>query len=71
MATRTFLRLVDDINGSEAEDVRTISFALERRSYSIELGDETRAMLEAALAPYVAVARRVAAPRRKRQAKSR
>ena len=60
MATRTFVTITDDIDGSE--DAQTVSFAFEGKSYSIDLAAANRDKLEAALAPFIAKARHGSAP---------
>lgn len=61
MAIKEILELTDDIDGSPAQ--RTVRFGLEGVDYEIDLSEANAAGLEAALAPYLDVARR-AAPRR-------
>ena len=56
MATETFTRLVDDIDGSKAE--RTVVFSWDGKGYAIDLSKKNIAALEKALKPYVAAARR-------------
>jgi hypothetical protein len=56
MAKKTLVQLVDDLDGSEAEE--TISFGLDGTSYEIDLNGEHAAALRDALAPYVGAARR-------------
>lgn len=56
MAQKVNIVLVDDIDGSEAEE--TISFALDGNAYEIDLNAENAQKLRDALAPYVAHARR-------------
>jgi hypothetical protein len=50
-------RLVDDIDGSQA--VTTVSFALDGRSYEIDLSESHLSALQQALAPFVSAARAV------------
>lgn len=50
--------LIDDLDHTPAS--RTVTFALDNKSYQIDLSDENYDKLEAALAPYVAKATRVA-----------
>lgn len=56
MAQKTTVQLVDDIDGSEAEE--TVSFGLDGTSYEIDLSGEHAAGLRDALAPYVGAARK-------------
>jgi hypothetical protein len=62
MATMTTVTLVDDLDGSEAEE--TISFGLDGASYEIDLGEKNAKKLRDSLALYVAHARRVDGGRR-------
>jgi hypothetical protein len=57
MSRREVIILTDDIDGSD-HDVRTVAFSLERNSYTIDLSALNRDRLAAALAPFMAVARR-------------
>ncbi|WP_028934593.1 histone-like nucleoid-structuring protein Lsr2 [Pseudonocardia spinosispora] len=56
MAQRVMVSLVDDLDGGRAD--RTVQFALDGKSYEIDLSDENAAKLGEALARYLAVARR-------------
>jgi hypothetical protein len=58
MARKVLVSLVDDLDGEAGEDVSTITFALDRVNYEIDLNAEHTAALRDALADYVAVARR-------------
>ena len=49
MAQKTTVRFVDDLDGSEA--VGTVTFALDNRSYEIDLSDENTDKLHEALTP--------------------
>ncbi|MGN6251198.1 MAG: histone-like nucleoid-structuring protein Lsr2 [Marmoricola sp.] len=62
MAQKVNIVLVDDLDGSEAEE--TVVFALDGREYAIDLNAENAAKLRDAFAPYVAHARREGAPAR-------
>ena len=57
MATKTSVVLIDDLDGSEADE--TIRFALDGVSYEIDLSSKNATKLRNALAPYIAAARRV------------
>jgi hypothetical protein len=50
------VRLVDDLDGSEASE--TVTFSLDQRVYEVELSEENAAKLRDALAPFVSAARR-------------
>ena len=56
MAQKVNIVLVDDIDGSDAEE--TVTFALDGREYEIDLSKKHAARLRDALAPYVGHARR-------------
>lgn len=60
MATETTVRLVDDIDGTEAAE--TVSFGLDRFAYEIDLTTKRAAELRGALAEFVSSARRVVEP---------
>ena len=62
MAQQVNIVLVDDIDGSEAEE--TVSFALDGKEYEIDLSAKNAAKLRAVFAPYVGHARRAASRRR-------
>ena len=65
MAQRVNVVLVDDIDGSDAEE--TVTFALDGTEYEIDLNAANAAKLRNAFAPYVGHARRTGG-RRKRGA---
>jgi Lsr2 len=52
MARETFTRLLDDLDGGEAEE--TVKFALDGRSYEIDLAAKNAAKLRSTLATYIA-----------------
>src|SRR3712207_3560637 len=56
MARQKTVRLVDDLDGSEAGE--TVSFSLDAKDYVIDLSDPNAAKLRDALGPFVAAARR-------------
>src|SRR5947209_1272394 len=62
MAQQVNIVLVDDIDGSEAEE--TVSFALDGKEYEIDLSAKNAAALRDAVAPYVGHARRASGRRR-------
>jgi hypothetical protein len=68
MAQRTLVILEDDYDGSEADE--TVSFALEGVEYEIDLSSANAESLRAALAPWVAHARRIGGRRRRSAAKA-
>ena len=63
MAQKIQVLLIDDLDGSEAED--TVRFALDETEYEIDLNAEHAGALREALARYVSAARRAGGgPRR-------
>ena len=56
MAKQTTVILVDDLDGSEATE--QVEFAVDGRSYEIDLSAENSAKLREVLAPYISAARR-------------
>ncbi|MEU1124701.1 Lsr2 family protein [Streptomyces sp. NPDC005899] len=58
MAQRVVVSLSDDIDGGEAAE--TVTFALDGKSYEIDLNPANAKKLRKALAPYVAAGRRQA-----------
>jgi len=60
MAKRTQVVMVDDLDGEEmGQEGRTISFSHGGNTYEIDLNERNARKLQEALAPFVAVARRV------------
>ena len=68
MAQRTHIDLIDDLDGSPADE--TVSFSVDGVSYEIDLSDRNAAVLRDALAPFAAAARKQVAPRRQGRRKS-
>jgi hypothetical protein len=66
MAKEIITRLRDDLDGSEA--TTTVAFAWSGVAYEIDLNDANFEKFSASIAPYVAAARKVAAPGRGRGA---
>lgn len=56
MAKQTTVTLVDDLDGSEAEE--QVEFAVDGRSYEIDLSAANGARLRDALGPFISAARR-------------
>ncbi|MGW0365074.1 histone-like nucleoid-structuring protein Lsr2 [Streptomyces sp. NPDC002990] len=56
MVQRVVVTLSDDIDGGEAAE--TVAFALDGKSYEIDLNEANAKKLRKALAPYVAAGRR-------------
>ena len=62
MAQQTTITLVDDLDGSEADE--QVEFAVDGRSYAIDLSAGNAARLRESLAPYISAGRRVSDGRR-------
>lgn len=56
MAQKVVVHLSDDLDGSEANE--TVVFALDGRSYEIDLSSENASNLRESLAPFVAAGRK-------------
>ncbi len=69
MAQKVNIILVDDIDGTDADE--TVSFAIDGNQYEIDLTATNADRLRRALAPFVAHARRAATPARRRSSSSR
>jgi nucleoid-associated protein Lsr2 len=69
VAKRETITLVDDLDGGTADE--QIEFALDGKSYEIDLSAANSARLREALAPYVSAARRITGRRRGSSAPSR
>lgn len=69
MAQKVLVSLVDDLDGSEAEE--TVEFGLDGVSYQIDLSGENAEELRDALAQYVEHARRAAWPQARAAASGR
>jgi len=61
MARQTTITLVDDLDGSEAEE--QVEFSVDGRTYEIDLSAANAGRLRGALAPFVTAARRSGAKR--------
>ncbi|MBF4563303.1 Lsr2 family protein [Microbacterium sp. VKM Ac-2870] len=59
MAQKVIVELVDDLDGTPIKDGKggTVSFALGKKSYDIDLSDTNLTKLEKALAPFIDAAR--------------
>jgi hypothetical protein len=58
VAQKVVTRLVDDLDGTQAGNIETVTFALDGVSYRIDLSSEHAAELRNTLAEFVTVARR-------------
>jgi hypothetical protein len=61
MARQTTVTLVDDLDGSEAEE--QVEFSVDGRTYEIDLSTGNASRLRDVLAPYISAARRTGARR--------
>lgn len=61
MAKKTTVTLVDDLDGTQAEE--QVTFAVDGRSYEIDLSTANGARLRDALAPFISAARRTGSRR--------
>jgi hypothetical protein len=64
MAQKTIVTLVDDLTGEVAENISTVEFALDGRTYELDLTDDNSAKLHDALSQYVNAARKIGGRRR-------
>ena len=64
MAQQIITQLVDDLDGSEASE--TVVFALDGKTYEIDLNEKNATKLRKALAPYVDKGRKLTQTRGKR-----
>jgi hypothetical protein len=69
MAKRTVESLVDDIDGSEAQE--TIEFSFRGKSYTLDLNEKNASEFDDALAPYVAAAEKAGTAQSSRGTRSR
>ena len=58
MARKVLVRLVDDLDGLPSEDVSTVTFALDRVEYQIDLSEANANKLRDTLSTFVSAARR-------------
>lgn len=58
MAQKVTVELVDDLDGTAADDISTVRFGLDGAEYEIDLSDANATRLRDALAAFVAAARR-------------
>ena len=56
MAQRTVVSLVDDLDGTEANE--TVEYALDGVTYEMDLNDENAKQLREVFGPYISAARR-------------
>lgn len=58
MAQQVSVQLVDDLDGSQSEDISTVTFGLDGATYEIDLTETNAATLRKGLEEFVAHARR-------------
>lgn len=58
MAQQVIVELVDDLDGTTAEDISTVSFGLDGATYEIDLTEANAQSLRGALEQFVGAARR-------------
>lgn len=56
MGSRTVTTQFDDLDNSITEDVETVTFAVGKRNYTVDLGPENREKFYNALDPFIKVA---------------
>ena len=69
MAQRTVVQLTDDLDGTEIRDGKgeTLSFALDRQGYEIDLTDKNAKAMREAFQKYISAARRASGGDRARR----
>jgi hypothetical protein len=67
VAQQLLVRYVDDIDGTAADSVETVQFAVDGVSYEIDLNETNSAKLRNALATYISNARRTGGRARRGQ----
>jgi hypothetical protein len=66
MASRTVTTLIDDVDGSDADE--TVRFSIDGTEYEIDLSEANAAKLRDGLAGYIGKARRIGGRRGRRSA---
>lgn len=64
MAHKTVVQLIDDLDGTTSDTVRTVEFGLDGVTYEIDLNDDHANQLRGYLAEFIASARRAGRLRR-------
>jgi nucleoid-associated protein Lsr2 len=64
MAQKTIVTLVDDLTGEAAENISTVEFTLDGRTYELDLTEENNTKLHDALSQYVNAGRKIGGRRR-------
>lgn len=68
MAQKVKVQLVDDLDGTQSDDISTVSFGLDGAAYEIDLTEANASSLRSQLEEFVAHARRVGGRRKRRAA---
>lgn len=68
MARKTYVELVDDIDGGKADE--TVSFSIDGVSYEADLSEKNAKKLRDVLAPYAEAGKRISGRRTPRKARS-
>jgi hypothetical protein len=71
VAQKVLVQLIDDLDGTAAEDVEAVSFGLDGVVYEIDLKQDNASRLRDALADFVASARRTSSRGKKATATTR
>lgn len=58
MVQKTIVQLVDDLDGTQCDDISTVTFGLDGVTYEIDLTEANAAILRKSLEDFVACARR-------------
>lgn len=58
MAQKTIVQLVDDLNGTQSDDISTVLFSLDGVSYEIDLTEDHARQIRESLSEFVEAARR-------------
>ena len=65
MAQKTYVELVDDLDGSTGGDISTVEFGLDGVTYEIDINEQNAAALRESLEAYVNAARRTGGRKRR------
>ena len=65
MAQKTYVELVDDLDGSTGSDINTVEFGLDGVTYEIDINGANATALRESLEPYVTAARRTGGRKRR------
>ncbi|TDP97507.1 Lsr2 protein [Labedaea rhizosphaerae] len=65
MAQKTYVELVDDLDGSTGSDISTVEFGLDGVTYEIDINEDNAAALRESLETYIQAARRTGGRKRR------